>query len=135
MSDERNGAKTAGANRFLRSRLTLCAGRGEINVSLGFYLGVGVFVLILVASVFTHHGERPLADQHANPIPAGPVPEQVTVVPGSNLYHAGASCPYLHGDAQPLSRAEAFRRGLAPCPYCLGNSSARLTPRLQLQLF
>ena len=132
---KRSDAKTVGANRLLRPRMTLCDGRGEMNMSLGFYLGVGVFVLILLASVFSHHGENPLVDQHANPIPAGPVPEQVIVVAGSNLFHAGSSCPYLHGDAQPLSRAEAFRRGLVPCPYCLGNSSARLTPTLQLRLF
>ena len=118
---------------FLQPGTKLWRNRGDMNVSLGFYLGVGVLLLLLVASAVTYHGESPLADQHANPTPAGPVPDEVVVDPGSHLYHVGNSCPYVHRDAQQLSKTEALLRGLVPCPYCVGNSSARLTPRLQLR--
>ena len=124
---------TAAVKSLLQPRVNLWASRGEMNVSLGFYLGAGVLLLLLVAAAATYHGENPLADQHANPTPAGTVPTEVVVDPGSHLYHAGTACPYLHRGAQPLSKSEALLRGLVPCPYCLGNSSARLTPTLQLR--
>lgn len=133
MSREQRCAKTSAGNRVPQLRAKQWTSRGDMNVSLGFYLGVGVLVLLLVAAGITYHGQLPLADQHANPTPAGPVPAEVVVVRGSHLYHAGASCPYIHRHAQLLSRSEALLRGLVPCPYCLGNSSARLTPTLQLR--
>lgn len=102
---------------------------GAMTVSLGFYLGGAALLLLLVAAgALTFRAEYPLLNQHANPTPAGTVPEKVMIVPGSNMYHAGAFCPYAHRDAQPLTQSEAAQRGLVPCPYCLGNSSARLTP-------
>ena len=132
MKHEQRCAETTAGNVVLL-RAKLGSGRGELSVSLGFYLGAGVLLLLLLAAAVSYHGESPLVDQHANPIPAGAVPAEVVVVPGSHLYHAGASCPYVHRDAQPLSKTEALLRGLVPCPFCLGNSSARLTPRLQLR--
>ena len=94
--------------------------------------GLGVLLLLLVASAVTDHGVRPPVDQHANSTPQARYPDEVVVDPGSHLYHAGTSCPYVHRDAKQLSKTEALLRGLVPCPYCVGNSSARLTPRLQL---
>ena len=136
MNHNDRSAGTVERNRLLPSRSKLQGGsHGEMNVSLGFYLGVGIFLLLLVAAALTYHGESPLIDQHANPVPAGPVPAQVVVVPGSNLYHAGTSCPYVHDHGELLSKSEALLRGLVPCPYCVGNSSARLTPTLQLRPF
>ncbi len=128
MNHERSCAETGRRHLLLPSRRNPRSSHGALNVSLGFYVGMGILLLLLVAAAVTHHGESPIIDQHANPTPAGAVPVQVVVVPGSNLYHAGTSCPYIHGDAQSLSRSEAFLRGLVPCPYCAGNSSARLTP-------
>ena len=128
-------SKTIAGSRFLQPGTKLWRSRGDINVSLGFYLGVGVLLLLLVASAVTYRGESPLVDQHANPIPAGAVPAEVVVDPGSHLYHAGTSCPYVHRDAQLLSKSEALLRGLVPCPYCLGNSSARLIPTLGVRPF
>jgi len=127
MNHEQRSGEAAELNQSPRSRPTLRRSRGDMNVSLGFYLGVGILLLLVAAAALTSHGEIPLIDQHANPTPAGPVPSQVVIVPGSNLYHAGPSCPFVHGEAQPLSRWEALLRGLVPCPYCVGNSSARLT--------
>lgn len=101
--------------------------RGRLTISLGFYLGIGMLLLLVVAGAVIAPSARPLINQHANPKPAAHLPEQVMVSPGSNLYHVG-SCPYVHRESKPLSTPEALRHGLVPCPYCIGNSSARLTP-------
>jgi len=95
-------------------------------ISLGFYLGIGALVLLLVGGALVLPSARPPVDQHANPIPASPLPAQVLVAPGSNLYHAGAWCPYAHRGSRPLPASEAVHQGLVPCPYCIGNSAARL---------
>jgi hypothetical protein len=100
-----------------------------MTLSMSFYLGLGALLLLLLAAgALVYRAEYPLVDRHANPTPAGPVPNEVLVLPGSNLYHAGADCPYSHRQARPLAREDAMRHGLVPCPYCVGNSSARLTP-------
>ena len=103
------------------------AWRGRMTISLGFYLGIAMLLLLLIAGALVAPAARPLIDQHANPKPAIRLPTQVLVSPDSHLYHVG-SCPYLHQDSKPLSTWEALRHGLVPCPYCIENSSARLTP-------
>jgi hypothetical protein len=101
--------------------------RGRMTISLGFYLGIAMVLLLVIGGALVAPAARPLIDQHANPKPATRLPTQVLVSPDSHLYHVG-SCPYLHQDSKPLSTWEALRHGLVPCPYCIGNSSARLTP-------
>lgn len=96
--------------------------------SRGFYVGLGVFALLLVAAALVLPAPRPVIDQHANPTPATAVPAQVLTSSGSNLYHAAATCPYAHEHANTMSASDAVRQGLVPCPYCIGNSSAHLTP-------
>jgi hypothetical protein len=115
-------------NRLLPSTEKARGCRGAMATSLGFYLGIGMLLLLLVAGALVFSWPRPLADQHANPVPATPLPTQVVTSPGSHLYHAGASCFYAHRDSKPLPASKALERGLVPCPYCIGNSSARLTP-------
>lgn len=100
---------------------------GRMTISSGFYLGIAMLLLLLIGGALVAPAARPLIDQHANPKPAIRLPTQVLVSPDSHLYHVG-SCPYLHQDSKPLSTWEALRHGLVPCPYCIGNSSARLTP-------
>lgn len=102
--------------------------RGGLTPSLGFYLGIGALLLLLVAGAVAFPAPRPLTDQHANPTPAAPLPAGVLISHGSNLYHAGASCPYKHENSKMLAKSEAVQQGLIPCPYCIGNSSARLVP-------
>lgn len=104
-------------------------GRG-MTVSTGFYLGFVPLMALLVAGALLLPAARPLADQHANPVPATALPPQVTASPRSNLYHAGAACPYVHSESKTLPVSEAQRRGLVPCPFCIGNSAARLTPAI-----
>jgi hypothetical protein len=116
-------------NRPLPSTAKTRRCRGAMTTSLGFYLGIGILLLLLVAGALVLPSPRPLADQHANPVPASPLPAQVVISPGSHLYHAGARCFYVHRDSKRLSTSEAIERGLVPCPYCIGNSSARPTPR------
>jgi len=102
--------------------------RGRIAISLGFYTGMVVLLLIVAGGAFAGPSARHLINQHADPVPAGGPPSQVLVSHGSNLYHAGSVCPYAHKDATVITRLEAVRQGLVPCPYCIGNSAARLTP-------
>jgi hypothetical protein len=116
-------------NRPLQSTAKVRSCRGAMTTSLGFYLGIGIILLLLFAGVLFFPSPRPLADQHANPVPGSPLPAQVVTSPDSHLYHAGASCPYAHRDSKLLPISEALQRGLVPCPYCIGNPSARLTPR------
>jgi hypothetical protein len=101
--------------------------RGAIPLSLGFYLGLGTLLLLLVAGAVVFPAPSPLIDQHANPVPASRLPAEVLTSPHSNLYHAGAACSYAHRDSKLLATPEAVHQGLIPCPYCIGNSSARLT--------
>lgn len=108
------------------------AGRGAMTVSAGFYVGIAIFLAVLVFSVL-FAPSRSLVDQHANPAPATRLPTEVLNAPGSHLYHASASCPYAHRDSKPLSASAAVAEGLVPCPYCIGNSSARLTPTSDLR--
>jgi hypothetical protein len=106
------------------------ASRGAMTVSAGFYLGMAVVLAVAIGGA-VNAPSRPLVDQHANPAPAERLPAQLVTAPGSNLYHASASCPYAHLKSTPLSASEAVHRGLVPCPYCIGNSSARLTPTVR----
>ena len=115
-------------HRFLRATQRFRACRGRMTISLGFYLGIAMLLLLLIGGALVGPAAKPLIDQHANPKPAIRLPTQVLVSPDSHLYHVG-SCPYLHQDSKPLSTWEALRHGLVPCPYCIGNSSARLTPQ------
>lgn len=119
-------------NRSLKSREELWNCRGRITISSGFYLGIGMLVLLLIVGALALPSAKPLIDQHANPEPATRLPAQVLTSPGSNLYHTG-SCPYAHRDSKLLSTDEALRHGLVPCPYCIGNSSARLIPEANLR--
>lgn len=112
-------------NSYRSPRHKASASRGAVTISAGFYLGMTVVWAALVAGA-AFAPSRPLVDQHANPAPAARLPAQVLRAPGSNLYHASASCPYSHRASKPLSPSEAIHRGLVPCPYCIGNSSARL---------
>lgn len=93
-----------------------------------FYLWLAVLVAVLVVGGLTLPPVRRLTNMHANPTPTQTVPEQVEVSPNSHLYHAGPSCPFVHAGAKTMPGAAAERQGLAPCPYCIGNSSARLRP-------
>jgi hypothetical protein len=102
--------------------------RGGMTLSLGFYLGIGILLLFLAAGALFSAPPRPLIDQHANPIPATPPPAQVLTAPGSNLYHAGPSCPYAHRNSKLIDSSKAVHEGLVPCAYCIGNSAVRLTP-------
>jgi hypothetical protein len=104
--------------------------RGRIAISLGFYTGIVVLLLIVAGGAFAGPSARHLINQHADPVPAGEPPSQVLVSRGSNLYHAATACPYAHKDTSAFTRMEAVRQGLVPCPYCIGNSAARLTPTL-----
>jgi hypothetical protein len=87
-----------------------------------------MLLLLLFWMAIVTPSVKPLIDQHADPMAATSLPAQVLNSPGSNLYHAG-SCPYEHRDSKPLSASEALRQGLVPCPFCIGNSAARLTSR------
>ena len=102
--------------------------RGRIAISLGFYTGIVALFLMLAGGAFLGPSARRLINQHADPVPAGEPPSQVLVSRGSNLYHAGTACPYAHKNATEVTRLEAVRQGLIPCPYCIGNSAALLTP-------
>jgi hypothetical protein len=102
--------------------------RGSVSISLVFYLGIGMLLLLLFGMAFVTPSTKPLIDHHANPRPATRLPAQVLISPGSNLYHVG-SCRYEHRDSKPLETSEALHQGLVPCPFCIGNSAARLTPR------
>jgi hypothetical protein len=66
-------------------------------------------------------------------VPAGEVPAQVFTSPRSNLYHAGTACPYAHQHSTAVAASQAVQQGLVPCPYCIGNSSAHLTPTVVSQ--
>lgn len=101
--------------------------QGATRTSAGFYIGMAVVIAALALGTVVAPS-RPLVDQHANPNPAVQLPAQVLSAPGSHLYHASASCPYVHRDSKSLSASAAIDHGLVPCPYCIGNSSARLTP-------
>ena len=101
--------------------------QGRIVISLGFYLGLTALLLLLAGSSLLAPSANPLINQHADPTPATQLPAQVLISPGSDLYHAGATCPYAHSNSKPVSKSEALRLGLVPCPYCIGNSAAHLT--------
>jgi hypothetical protein len=107
------------------SGFTSCQGR--IVISLGFYLGLAALLLLLAGAWLVTPPAIPLINQHADPTPATPLPAQVLSSPGSDLYHAAVTCPYAHSDSKPVSKSEALRLGLVPCPYCIGNSAAHLT--------
>lgn len=128
MNREQKGAACMQAQEKRNRPQLAHAQRGKMAISLGFYIGVGMLLLLVVGVFLIAPPAKPLINQHANPTPATPLPAQVLASPGSNLYHNSALCPYAHRDAKPLSTAEALRHGLVPCPYCIGNSSARLTP-------
>jgi hypothetical protein len=115
-------------NRRLHSSQGAKGCRGRVSISLGFYLGIGMLLLLLFGMASVKPSTKPLVDHHANPWPATRLPAQVLISPGSNLYHVG-SCLYEHRDSMPLSTSEALPQGLVPCPFCIGNSAARLTPR------
>lgn len=94
----------------------------------GFYIGLAIFALLLAAAPLLLPSPRKVVDQHANPNPGSPLPAQVMTSSGSNLYHAAAACPYMHQHATTMPASQAVKEGLVPCPYCVGNSSAHLTP-------
>jgi hypothetical protein len=101
--------------------------QGSMVISLGFYVGLAALLLLLGSGWLLAPPANPLINQHADPTPATPLPPQVLRSPGSDLYHAGAACPYAHSESKPVSKSEALRLGLVPCPYCIGNSAAHLT--------
>ena len=131
MKPKRTATSWNRANRthhLLHSSQAAKACRGSVSISLGFYLGIGMLLLLLFGMAVVTPSAMPLVDHHANPRPGTSLPAQVLISPGSNLYHVG-TCSYAHRDSKPLSTSEALRRGLVPCPFCIGNSAARLTPR------
>ena len=103
------------------------SGRG-MTTSAGFYVGLGSLLLLLLVGALISTSVNPLADHHANPVPANPLPAQVVISPRSNLYHGGSSCPFVHRDSKLLPTSVAVHQGLVPCPYCIGNSSVHLHP-------
>jgi hypothetical protein len=115
-------------SRFLLSPEKVNRCRGGMTLSLGFYLGTAALILLLVVGAVVFPAPVPLTDQHAAPAPATGLPADVLIFPGSNLYHGGASCRYTHRGSRFLATSEAVQQGLVPCPYCIGNSSARLVP-------
>lgn len=102
--------------------------RGAMTLSLSFYLGMGALAVFLIAFFLMLPPIRPVTDQHANRVPAAKLPAEVLTAKGSNLYHGGSKCPYAHKDSKMIATSKAEQEGLVPCPFCIGNSSARLTP-------